>query len=563
MISDFLRLLAVFERAALMLVMLFFLTRIRPFQSLLQKQNRSALELATVSVLFCAFAVFSTYTGLRVEGALINVRIIAIIAGGILFGPWVGIPAGIVSGVHRYLIDVDGYTSLPCLLSSVVAGLLATLIYYRARRSRLWLYGILAGMACEGLTMLLILLLTKPHAVGIAIVSKIGVPMIVGAICIGLIIRLVQDLNDEKELIAARQAKLAMDVANQTLPYFHQITRSAFESVCEIIRREIGADAVAITDTQDVLAYAGTGRECYALEGHHAISQLTREAVESGQILLNNNLRSYNLSDFHSVIIIPLREQQEAVTGTLKIYYRRRYRITGALRELAVGLSQLMSTQMAVARMEQLREGARKAEFSALQSKINPHFLFNALNAISSLIRLDPDKARQLIASLADYLRYNLARGDRLIDLAEELMQVRNYIAIEQARFGDRLQVIFALDPVSISLPSLLLQPLVENAILHGIQPRSGPGRVTIEVRDEPEWVRIAVRDTGYGISQAVIEQVARGEPSGDSIGLSNVQQRLQLLYGEGLRIRRLEPGTEVCFYLPKAGGAHADSDHC
>lgn len=91
--------------------------------------------------------------------------------------------------------------------------------------------------------------------------------MIVGAICIGLIIRLVQDLNDEKELIAARQAKLAMDVANQTLPYFHQITRSAFESVCEIIRREIGADAVAITDTQDVLAYAGTGRECYALEG--------------------------------------------------------------------------------------------------------------------------------------------------------------------------------------------------------------------------------------------------------------------------------------------------------
>ncbi|STD40806.1 Inner membrane protein ypdA [Edwardsiella tarda] len=142
-------------------------------------------------------------------------------------------------------------------------------------------------------------------------------------------------------------------------------------------------------------------------------------------------------------------------------------------------------------------------------------------------------------------------------------MQVRNYIAIEQARFGDRLQVIFALDPVSISLPSLLLQPLVENAILHGIQPRSGPGRVTIEVRDEPERVRIAVRDTGYGISQAVIEQVARGEPSGDSIGLSNVQQRLQLLYGEGLRIRRLEPGTEVCFYLPKAGGAHADSDHC
>ncbi|MBO1110230.1 sensor histidine kinase, partial [Plesiomonas shigelloides] len=97
-------LLAVFERAALMLMTLFFLTRVWSFQHLFQKQRHSPTELALVSVLFCLFAVFSTYTGVPVEGALINVRIIAVICGGILFGPWVGIPAGVISGLHRYLI---------------------------------------------------------------------------------------------------------------------------------------------------------------------------------------------------------------------------------------------------------------------------------------------------------------------------------------------------------------------------------------------------------------------------------------------------------------------------
>ena len=172
-----------------------------------------------MAAIFCLFAVFSTYTGIPVEGALINVRIIAIISGGILFGPWVGIPyrSHLRSAPlsHRH-----GWPHLdPCLIASIIAGLLATWLHLRCRKSRLWLYGILAGMLCEGLTMLLIWLLTEPHAVGVEIVSHIAYPMIAGALCIGLIIKLVQDLDDEKELIAAKQAKLALDIANKTLPF--------------------------------------------------------------------------------------------------------------------------------------------------------------------------------------------------------------------------------------------------------------------------------------------------------------------------------------------------------
>lgn len=550
MLENQMMLLAVFERAALMLMTLFLLTRTRPFQRLFQKRDHTPAELVLVAAIFCLFAVFSTYTGIPVEGALINVRIIAIISGGILFGPWVGIPAGVISGLHRYLIDMDGHTSIPCLIASIIAGLLATWLHLRCRKSRLWLYGILAGMACEGLTMLLIWQLTEPHAVGVEIVSHIAYPMIAGALCIGLIIKLVQDLDDEKELIAAKQAKLALDIANKTLPFFQNIDRHSLSQVCGIIRSEISADAVAITDTRDVLAYVGVGKDYYELDEHHAISDMTHRAVLLDQIIINNDLRQYHLSDFHSVIIIPLRENG-AVSGTLKIYYRCTHSITSSLKEMAVGLSQLISTQMEVSRIEQLKEMTRKAEFTALQSKINPHFLFNALNAISSLIRIRPQQARQLIANLADYLRYNLNKGDTLIDIQEELQQVRDYVAIEQARFGDKLEVVFEVDDVHIQVPSLLLQPLVENAILHGIQPRSAPGRVTIEVKQLAGGIRVAVRDTGYGISQAVIDGVAAGRVESRSIGLMNVHQRVKLLYGDGLHLKRLEPGTEVCFYLP------------
>ncbi|MCS3804386.1 two-component system LytT family sensor kinase [Chromobacterium alkanivorans] len=549
MIENQAMLLAVFERAALMLMALFFLTRTRPFQHLLRKQDHSPAELAAVSLLFCLFAVFSTYTGIPVDGSLVNVRIIAILSGGILFGPWVGIPAGIVSGLHRYLIDINGYTSLPCLISSVCAGLLATWIHCRAGRGRLWLYGILAGMLCEGLTMGLILLLTEP-AVGVPIVRHIAFPMIVGTVCVGLIIKLVQDLNDEKELLAARQAKLALTIANRTLPYFQNLDRDAMVQVCTVIRDQLDADAVAITNTSDVLAYVGLGKDYYEMDEHSAIGAITRQAIAGDQIIIENNLQQYHLADFHSVIIIPLREKA-GVSGTLKIFYRKSHGISTPLREVAVGLSQLISTQMEVSRVKQLEEMARKAEFSALQSKINPHFLFNALNAISSLIRIQPQQARQLISNLADYLRYNLSLGDRLIDIQEELQQVRDYVAIEQARFGAKLTVEFDIDDVHVRIPSLLLQPLVENAILHGIQPRKEPGRVSIAVKRDGDKVHVCVRDTGYGVSQEVLDGVAAGTLSSRSIGLSNVNQRLKLLYGEGLRLTRLEPGTAVCFDLP------------
>lgn len=547
-------LLAVFDRAALMLICLFFLTRTRLFRQLLQKEDHTPLELGMVTAIFSLFALFSTYSGVNVEGSLVNVRVIAIMAGGILFGPWVGIVTGIIAGVHRYLIDIDGITSVPCLITSIIAGISAGYINLKVKKEQRWRAGIVGGMLCECLTMLLIVLWAKPTELGLDIVSKIALPMILGTVCIGLIVLLVQSVEDEKEVIAARQSKLALDIARKTLPYFRNINSETLATICDIIRHDIQADAVAITDTHQVLAYVGVGEEAYPI-GREGLSRVTRESIRHGKIIIKNNLENPATPQIHSQLVIPLWEKGE-VTGALKIYYCHAHQITNTLKVMAVGLSQIISTQMEVSRIEHLRQMADKAEMRALQSKINPHFLFNALNAISSSIRINPDTARQLIINLSRYLRYNLELNDELIDIRKELHQIQDYIAIEQARFGAKLTVIYDIDDdISVRIPSLLIQPLVENAIVHGIQPCKGKGVVVIAVKDQGDRVRISVKDTGHGIDPQVIERVARNEMPGHNIGLLNVHHRVSLLYGEGLRIRRLEPGTEIAFYISKNGG--------
>ena len=252
-----------------------------------------------------------------------------------------------------------------------------------------------------------------------------------------------------------------------------------------------------------------------------------------------------------SAIVIPLEEKNE-VTGALKIYYRKAHKITYSLQTLAVGLSQIISTLMEVSKIEQVKEMANKAEIKALQTQINPHFLFNALNAITSSIRINPDKARELIINLSSYLRYNLELNDEFIDIKKELKQVRDYIEIEKARFGNKLNIIYDIDDVDVKIPSLSIQPLVENAIVHGILKDKGAGTVNISVKEYDENVKISIVDSGVGISEDIIERVYNDTIPEHKIGLYNVHLRLKLIYGEGLIIKRLEKGTKIEFYIKR-----------
>lgn len=197
---------------------------------------------------------------------------------------------------------------------------------------------------------------------------------------------------------------------------------------------------------------------------------------------------------------------------------------------------------------EQLRALAAQAELKALKAQINPHFLFNTLNTIAQLIHADPAQAEATVERLAEMFRYVLAGSGRArVTLEEELAFVDGYLQIEQARFGERLRVTREVAPeaLSVPVPSLILQPLVENAVRHGRRD-DGSVELSIYVRLAKDQVTIAIADQGPGLSKEVWERENSGH------GLRNVDERLRKAYGQGLEIRGNEPqGAVVTVRIP------------
>ncbi|MGA2345712.1 MAG: histidine kinase [Candidatus Sulfotelmatobacter sp.] len=178
------------------------------------------------------------------------------------------------------------------------------------------------------------------------------------------------------------------------------------------------------------------------------------------------------------------------------------------------------------------------ARMEALQNQINPHFLFNTLNSISSLVRFDPDMARDVIFKLATILRRLLSSGDAFAPLREEFEFIDNYLDIEVVRFGrDKLRVVKELDPASLDVvvPSMLLQPLVENSIKHGLSPKVEGGSIYLRSRVKDSRLIIEVEDDGVGMGQAQLEESSSW--SGMGIGMANISERLQVLYGDTARM--------------------------
>ena len=204
--------------------------------------------------------------------------------------------------------------------------------------------------------------------------------------------------------------------------------------------------------------------------------------------------------------------------------------------------------QARAVREAQLESQLARAQFQALQRQLQPHFLFNTLHTISALVHRDVDAADRMIERLGDLLRMTLRRGDAAeVPLAEELEHVRHYLEIEQTNMGRRLTVSIdvPLDVMSCAVPALLLQPLVENAVRHGLAPRAAGGHVRIAAARAGSSLELSVEDDGIGFGTGA---------SRVGIGLENTRQRLQQLYGGGGRFRLESPahgGVEVRMTLP------------
>lgn len=536
-------------------IIAFIISNLSVFKKIIQKDEFKRSDLIVLSIIFSIFGIISTYTGTDVNGAIASTRIIGIMAGGILCGPFVGIVSAIITGIHRYLYDIGGITSLPCGIATVIAGIVSAFIYKRGVRFPKWLYGLIGGVFVESVEMLLVLLLSRPYSSALAIVKSVYFPLsLTNSLGICILILLIQKIFNEKDQLAAKQAQLALEIANKTLPYFREINSDSLKKICLIIKDSIGAAAVAITDKTTILAHEGLGSD-HHISGEPIQTSATGQVIKDGHMRILNSPKEIECSSencqLKSALIVPLKEGDE-VSGTLKLYYAKENGISFTHEKLAIGLSQLISTQLEISRVGKLKDLAVKAEIKALQAQINPHFLFNALNTIISFLRFNPDSARELIVNLSTYLRYNIEETSTFVDITKELQQIKAYIEIEKARFGDKLNVIYDVDEsIHIKIPSLIIQPIVENSIKHGILEGSGSGNVKVEIkRHNLKDVKVTVEDDGIGISQTVIDSIYAGNISENKIGMSNVDIRLRHIYGAGLVIERLTAGTRISFTL-------------
>jgi two-component system, LytTR family, sensor kinase len=203
-------------------------------------------------------------------------------------------------------------------------------------------------------------------------------------------------------------------------------------------------------------------------------------------------------------------------------------------------------------KLEQQQLRLNEARLAALSRQINPHFLFNTLNSVTSLIRQDPEQARQVIYKLSKILRRLLRQQENLTPLREELSFIDDYLAIEMVRFGEKLRVVKDIDPVTLDMlmPSMLLQPIVENSIRHGLASKVDGGTVRLRSRLTGGKFQILVEDDGVGIPESKLATLFE-----QGIGVSNVNERLRVLFGDDYKMwidSRLGEGTSTGIELPE-----------
>jgi two-component system LytT family sensor kinase len=319
----------------------------------------------------------------------------------------------------------------------------------------------------------------------------------------------------------------------------------------------LGAHAVSFADPGTVLSWTGVA-------GHHQDSAvaLGAQTLRSGRTVVHTG-GDVTCDDpscpIRTAVTAPL-VMDDLVVGTLTAWTENP---SPGLARATDEVAAWVSSQLALAELARTRDRAMEAELRALRAQISPHFIYNSLAAIASFVRTDPDRARELLIDFADFTRYALRAGGPFTTLAEELRNVERYLVLEQARFGDRLQIELLVAPevLPVTLPYLAVQPLVENAVRHGLATKEGIGHVTITATDRGAEAEIGIEDDGVGTDPERVRRILDGATASDSVGLGNVDARLRQVYGDefGLVVETAPgAGTKVSFRVPKfAPGTH------
>jgi two-component system LytT family sensor kinase len=352
---------------------------------------------------------------------------------------------------------------------------------------------------------------------------------------------------------AAGGMQAALHAASATLPHLRGgLTPRTAAKAVPYLRALTGCAAVALADTEAVLAIDGKGRE--QVRPGDLMHRLLAQTGDDRLHVIPRLVSSDPGCPLRAAVLAPLFVQGRRA-GTLIAFYGSSRQIRRHEVRVVQEAATLVSAQVELSVLDEQEERLARAELRSLRAQISPHFIYNALAAIAGEIHARPDDARELLTEFAEFTRYLFREQRSYVALADELDHVERYLRLEQARFRDRLQVHVDVAPGArgVVVPSLSIQPLVENAVRHGAETHDGAVRILIEALDVGADVEVRVIDDGPGIEPDRVAGLLAG--AGGGIGLANVDRRLRATFGEdrGLRITtELGAGTTVAMLVPK-----------
>jgi two-component system LytT family sensor kinase len=376
--------------------------------------------------------------------------------------------------------------------------------------------------------------------------------VLVSLVALGVVLAIVvavrlgrrRDLGSE----ADRATFATLHTASLAAPALRRgLTNDAATASVKHLRTLLGTRGVVLTDTERVLATDGGS-------GSAVTMSTVEEVLATGRAVVVGDVAG------EQAVVAPL-VVDDLVVGTLVALAPQ---ATAGLVTATSEVARWVSSQLELAELDASRTRLAEAEVRALRAQISPHFIYNALTAIASFVRTDPERARELLLEFADFTRYSFRRHGEFTTLAEELRSIDRYLTLERARFGDRLQVTvrIAQEVLPVSVPYLSLQPLVENAVRHGLEDKPGTGHITIVAEDAGAECHIVVEDDGVGADPEAIRAAMVGEGDASSIGVANVDERMRSAFGDeyGLVVETGPGlGTKVSMRIPKyAPGVHA-----
>lgn len=536
-IEPFSLILLLLQQMCVYLVIAYLLSRTPLFIPVMHVTVRWPHKVACY-LIFSMFCIMGTYFGLQVDDSIANTRAIGAVLGGILGGPSVGVAVGLTGGLHRY--SLGGLSAVACAISTVAEGLIGGLVHrWMVRRGKIDslfdpLHVGLVTLFAEVTQMLIILAVARPFEAALHLVKVVAAPMIVAnTVGAALFMRILMDrralIDKQSSAFSAKALKIAARADGVLRSGFNQENSTR---VARILYEETGVGAVAITDRDKLLAFIGVGDD-HHLPGTLITSPLTHRAIAENQVIYaDGNEVAYQCSIHQncrlgSSLVIPLVGEDERVIGAIKLYEPKTKLFSTINRTLGEGIARLLSNQILAGRYERQKALLAQSEIKLLHAQVNPHFLFNALNTLSAVIRNDPERARQLVQNLSTFFRKNLKRPSEEASLGDEIEHVNAYLQIELARFVGRLTVDIDVPDAfrHVRLPAFSLQPLVENAIKHGTSQLLGSGHVRIAAERSGNALLLSVEDNA-GLYEA--------RPGGDGLGMTLVDRRIKNRHGDG-----------------------------